>query len=99
MTGTPLQWWIVLLFIGLGTVAPLRATSSAREWGDFVKAAFDVYRFNLLESLGMDLPKNREEEKILWTKYSQAIIYRLPDMLPALKKLENSPAAKKGKPK
>ena len=99
MTGTPLQWWIILLFIGLGTVAPLRATSSAREWGDFVKAAFDVYRFNLLESLGMDLPKNREEEKILWTKYSQAIIYRLPDMLPALKKLENSSTAKKGKPK
>jgi hypothetical protein len=85
VTGNPLQWWVVLLFIVLGTIAPLRATSSAREWGDFVKSAFDVYRFNLLESLGMDIPKTREEEKVLWTKYSQAIIYRLPDSLPALK--------------
>jgi hypothetical protein len=85
ITRTPLQWWVVLLFITLGTLAPLRATSAAREWGDFVKSAFDVYRFNLLESLGIDLPKSREEEKILWTKYSQAIIYRLPDSLPDLK--------------
>jgi hypothetical protein len=84
--GTPLQSWIVILFIVLGTIAPMRATSAAREWGDFVKAAFDVYRFNLLESLGIDLPKNREEERKLWTKYSQAIIYRLPETLPDLKK-------------
>jgi hypothetical protein len=85
-TGTPLQWWVVLLFIILGTIAPMRATSAAREWGDFVKSAFDVYRFKLLESLGMELPKSREEERKLWTKYSQAIIYRLPESLPALKK-------------
>ncbi len=85
MTRTPLQWWVVLLFIVLGTLAPLRATSSAREWGDFVKSAFDVYRFKLLESLGMDIPKNREQEKALWKKYSQAIIYRLPEILPDLK--------------
>jgi hypothetical protein len=63
----------------------MRATSAAREWGDFVKSAFDVYRFRLLESLGIDLPKSREEEKKLWTRYSQAIIYRLPDSLPDLK--------------
>src|SRR3990172_2004728 len=88
MTGTPLQWWVVLLFIALGTIAPLRATSAAREWGDFVKSAFDVFRFKLLESLGIDLPKDREEEKVLWRKYSQAIIYRLPDALPDLKKQE-----------
>ena len=97
MTGTPLQWWVVLLFIVLGTIAPLRATSAASEWGDFVKSAFDVYRFKLLESLGMDIPKSRQEEKIIWTKYSQAIIYRIPEVLPALKKPEIKPATKKGK--
>ena len=97
MTGTPLQWWVVLLFIVLGTIAPLRATSAASEWGDFVKSAFDVYRFKLLESLGMDIPKSREEEKVIWTKYSQAIIYRIPEVLPGLKKPEIKPATKKGK--
>jgi hypothetical protein len=85
LTGTPLQWWVVILFIALGTIAPMRATSAAREWGDFVKSAFDVYRFKLLESLGIDLPKSREEERKLWTKYSQAIIFRLPETLPDLK--------------
>jgi hypothetical protein len=99
ITGTPLKWWVVLLFIALGTIAPLRAASSAREWGDFVKSAFDVYRFDLLESLGIDLPKSREEEKVLWTKYSQAIIYRLPDALPDLKKVSDEPVTKKAKSK
>jgi hypothetical protein len=86
VTGTSLKWWVVLLFIWLGTIAPLRATGAAIEWGDFVKSAFDVYRFKLLEALGIDLPKTREGEKKLWTKYSQAIIYRLPETLPSLKK-------------
>ncbi len=99
ITGTPLQWWVVLLFIALGTIAPLRATSSAREWGDFVKSAFDVYRFTLLESLGIDIPTSREEERDLWTKYSQAIIYRLPERLPDLKKAAGKAAAKKTKAK
>lgn len=95
--GNPLNWWIILLFIVLGTIAPLRATSSAREWGDFVKSAFDIYRFKLLDSLGMEVPKSREEERKVWTKYSQAIIYRLPETLPDLKKSEEAVTTKKGK--
>lgn len=83
--GNQPNWWIVILFFGLGIIAPLRATSSAREWGDFVKSAFDIYRFNLLESLGIEAPKSRDEERKIWTKYSQAIIYRLPETLPDIK--------------
>jgi len=82
-----------------GTTAPIRATSSAKEWGDFVKSAFDVYRFKLLESLGIDLPKDKEEEKLVWQKYSQAIIYRLPDSLPILKKPEKTSEVNKAKAK
>ena len=96
-TGTPINIWIILTLIALGSIAPMRATSSAREWGDLVKSAFDVYRFKLLESLGTDTPKNREEEKVLWGKYSQAIIFRLPDSLPPLKKAANNPARKNDK--
>jgi hypothetical protein len=95
LTSTHLQWWVILLFIALGTFAPLRATSAAREWGDFVKSAFDVYRFKLLEALGIDLPNSREEEKALWNMYSQAIIYRLPERLPELKKNGKKLATKK----
>jgi hypothetical protein len=95
LTATPLHWGVVLLFIVLGTMAPLRATSSAREWGDLVKSAFDMYRFELLELLGFDLPKNRAEEKVLWNKYSQAIVYRLPQRLPDLKRTPSKPPTKK----
>lgn len=87
--GNQPNWWIVILFFILGIIAPLRATSSAREWGDFVKSAFDIYRFNLLESLGIEAPKSRDEERKIWTKYSQAIIYRLPETLPDIKQSDD----------
>jgi len=63
-----------------------RATSAVVGWGDYVKSAFDIYRFTLLESLGIDAPKTRVAEKALWTKFSQATLFRLPYLLPDLKK-------------
>lgn len=89
-TGSQLNWWIVALWIVLGTIAPLRATSSAREWGDNVKSAFDVFAPKLREALGIEPPKNREEEFAQWQKFSQAIIYRMPEQMPELKKSEES---------
>jgi hypothetical protein len=86
LTGNQLNGWMVGLWIVLGTIAPLRATSSAREWGEFVKAAFDVFIPKLRETLGIEEPKNREAEFAQWLKFSQALIYRLPDQLPELKK-------------
>lgn len=86
--GAP-NYWIVLLFIVLGTITPLRATSSAREWGDFVKSAFDMFAPKMRETLGFEIPKDRDEEEQQWTKFSQAIIYRRPDLMPEMKKEEN----------
>lgn len=82
------NWWIVLLLIALGTVPPLRATSAAREWGDLIKSAFDMFAPQMREALGFDVPKDRDEEKSQWTKFSQAIIYRLPERIPELKQEE-----------
>jgi hypothetical protein len=89
---------VVLLALG-GIITQIRAVSSAKEWGDFVKSAFDVYRFKLLESLGVELPKDRNEEKVLWSKYSQAILYRLPETLPELRPSTNKTVAKRAKSK
>jgi hypothetical protein len=61
-----------------------RATSAAVGWGDYVKSAFDLYRFSLLEQLGIEPPTSREQEEKLWKSFSQAIINRRPDMLPRL---------------
>jgi hypothetical protein len=83
-----LNWWIVALLIALGTIPPMRATSAAREWGDLIKSAFDMFIPSMRESLGFNSPKNRDEEAEQWTKFSQAIIYRLPERIPELKKID-----------
>ncbi len=93
--GNRLNLWIVLLFIVLGTIPPLRATSAAREWGDFVKSAFDMFTPKMRESLRFNVPKDRNEETRQWTQFSQAIIYRLPERIPELKKQEEEKKAKK----
>lgn len=72
-----------------------RAIRAATGWGDYVKSAFDLYRFQLLEALSIDLPKNRAEEKKLWEQYSQAVAYRQPEDLPELKIPEGKLSAKK----
>jgi hypothetical protein len=86
----PLGVWIILNHFVLS-----RATSAAIGWGEYVKSAFDLYRFNLLQSIGIDGPKNRAEEKLSWKKFSQAIIYRLPDTLPDVKENNGNPATRK----
>lgn len=86
-----LNWWIVLLLIAVGTIPPVRATSAAREWGDLIKSAFDMFAPKMREALGFDVPKDRDEEAAQWTKFSQAIIYRLPERIPELKKEEKEP--------
>lgn len=95
-------WYITVLNI----LAPLaiyalfnlvllwRATSAAIGWGDYVKSAFDIYRFTLLESLGIDVPKTRKAERELWTRFSQAILFHLPESLPDLKKSTTKTKAK-----
>jgi hypothetical protein len=84
--GHPLNLWIVLLLVILGTIPPLRATSSAQEWGDYVKSAYDMFSPKMRETLGFEDPKDREEEAKQWTSYSQSIIYRIRDRIPKLKK-------------
>ncbi len=88
------DWWRIALniLVPLAIFALLnwfllwRATSAAVGWGDYVKSVFDIYRFNLLETLGVDAPKTRKAEIDFWTNFSQAILFRLPDSLPKLKK-------------
>lgn len=89
----------IIIFGLLNWFLQWRATSAVVGWGDYIKSAFDIYRFTLLESLGIDAPKTRAEEKALWTKFSQATLFRLPYVLPELKKPESKPKHQKAKPK
>lgn len=73
-----------LLLIFIASLFMLRAQSAAQEWGEYVGSAFDVYKNELREKLGLPLPRNRSEEKAMWAKFSQAVLYRIPGILPEL---------------
>jgi hypothetical protein len=77
--------WLLAITIFILLISPWRARRLAVEWGDFVKGAFDVYRFNLLDLLSIKRPETRGEEFEIWKNFSQAIVFRLPERIPELK--------------
>ncbi len=72
-----------------------RSRSSAVEWGDMVKACFDVYLPKLREQLEFIPPKNGDEEQKMWREFSQAVIYRYPSLIP--KKIRASAKIKRSR--
>ncbi|HEX8904056.1 MAG TPA: hypothetical protein VF771_04400 [Longimicrobiaceae bacterium] len=53
-----------------------RMIRSAKQWGEMVKGAFDLYRGKLLEKLGYgQKPTTRREERALWKKITQQVIF------------------------
>jgi len=52
------------------------AIGQAKAWGNMVKGAFDLYRWELLKQLGYSrLPGTVKEERALWLNISQRMIY------------------------
>ena len=49
------------------------AVSAARDYGDQIRAAFDLHRFDLLKSLRVPLPMNRAEERRLWAEVNEVV--------------------------
>jgi hypothetical protein len=55
----------------------------AKAWGNTVKAAFDLYRWDLLKQLGYSrLPQTAAEEKDLWFNISQRMSYGDTPLVP-----------------
>ena len=74
--------WIPFLSLGVALIAFSRATSAAVGWGNWVKATFDTFLPELYDKLGFSCPPIMEQERALWRKFSQAIIYREADLVP-----------------
>lgn len=64
------------------------AIEASIEWGELVKTAFDVYLPKLANSLELELPNSRTAEREFWKKFSRAIGYRYPEILPD-RKIDN----------
>lgn len=69
--------WIPAFIAAVG--AANLARGSARQWGEYVKSGFDLYRGELAKQLGLKLPTTIEAERQMWTLFSQTTIYRTPD--------------------
>jgi len=65
------DWSIVVLCtlgLPLGIIAYYSALAPAMNYAELIKAAFDLYRRALLESLGLQMPSTLTEERQLWKK-------------------------------
>lgn len=71
-------WWL-LKIVSLAVLSYFfyrLSINRANSWGLLVKSAFDLFRWDLLKKLGYSqLPKERNEERKLWTEISRQAIY------------------------
>jgi len=74
--------WIPGLAVVAAFVGFWRAESAARGWGEYVKSAFDVYLPDLYAKLGLTPGQSRERIKRDLASFSQAVVYRMPHVLP-----------------
>ncbi len=75
-------YWFPILPIVVGLIALSTAKTSAHGWGVTVKAAVDLFLPDLCTKLQFLPPLTKDQERQLWTQYSQAILYNLPDLMP-----------------
>jgi len=74
--------WFPAVVVCLVIISYLRARSAAVQWGNLVKAAFDVFLVDLRNKLGFPNPSDKGAEQILWHRFSQAVIYADAESLP-----------------
>jgi hypothetical protein len=79
----PLEWsyhlpwlWRAGFFLVLAVLFNQLAINRAEAWGTQVRAAFDLYRLDLLKALGyQQKPLTNQEERAIWFKLSSEILY------------------------
>ncbi len=63
-------WAVAALVLGglLAVVAYRGAVAQARSYGQQIRTAIDLYRFELLKALHLRLPSTPQEERALWER-------------------------------
>jgi hypothetical protein len=70
--------WCPLAAIGFAWMSAKAARGAAISWGDYIKASFDLFLPDLRAKLQLPFPKDITEERKLWTRFSQVVIYHQP---------------------
>lgn len=67
---------VLVILLGGSFLLYVLSLPRAAAWGNLVKGAFDLYRWDLLKALGpWKQPASPQEERDLWDKISNLIIY------------------------
>jgi hypothetical protein len=74
--------WLPIAAIGVSFFSYSMAKSAATEWGDFVKASFDVFLPQLARKLGFPQAVSNEETVEFWRGFSLAVMLREPSWMP-----------------
>src|SRR5205823_8058979 len=77
--------WMPAIALAVALLSSFTAKSSAIEWGDTVKAAFDVFLPDLLTKMGYTLLEDHGDAAKICDRLRQAISYRNRDVLPQRK--------------
>ena len=71
--------WDLFLLASLAWILALLgysgAVQAARSYGELIKAAFDLYRWELLKAMHLKMPASYEDERKLWEEVSE-LLYR-----------------------
>ena len=89
MVRRPAAWFELTYGFAVPTLASCLVAGhwslrAAVDWGETVRASFDLYLPVLRERLGLEKPATREEEREQWTRFTKAVRYEDPLNLPAL---------------
>lgn len=76
--------WLALVLLLWSLVAYTRARNSAGQYGEQVKAAFDVYLPELARKLGYELSADPKKNRTFWVVFSQTMVYPDPSSLERL---------------
>jgi len=76
VTQTVPLWPFNAVFAVLIVLGYILMTYALDGYGRYVKSAFDLYRKELADALGLDLPRSPQKEREMWTDVSRVMIYR-----------------------
>jgi hypothetical protein len=81
--GLLLPWWGAIVCVGtallVSSLAYRAAIRAAHPYGQLIRAAFDVYRFELLKAMGLTLPDSYARERAQWTQLHKLWDVGFPD--------------------
>jgi len=74
--------WAPLAAVIVAFFAASRAKNAAVQWGDFIKASFDLFLPDLWSKLSFAPAEDSNKERATWENFGFAVHYRAPRYLP-----------------